>query len=189
MYFNLPQLFVFLFDVLSVAVFVIRDRFVKKLISVINYSLICLSRISHVCLWLSLSLALFHFLSLSLSFSLSLSLSVCVCVCVCVERIFDSMFWWFIIVYVHKMLPFPPPSSLTVKIVIVATPKGRRSFCHALNNSSQPLSLRGVSPYTWFQSSGFKGSIVEAALDILIALANNLPDVDVARYWPFSTCV
>ena len=30
MYFSLPQLFVFLFDVLSVAVFVIRDRFVKK---------------------------------------------------------------------------------------------------------------------------------------------------------------
>ena len=30
MYFILPQLFVFLFDVLSVAVFVIRDRFVKK---------------------------------------------------------------------------------------------------------------------------------------------------------------
>ena len=29
MYFSLPQLFVF-FDVLSVAVFVIRDRFVKK---------------------------------------------------------------------------------------------------------------------------------------------------------------
>ena len=28
--FSLPQLFVFLFDVLSVAVFVIRDRFVKK---------------------------------------------------------------------------------------------------------------------------------------------------------------
>ena len=30
MYFSLPQLFVFLFDVLSVAVFFIRDRFVKK---------------------------------------------------------------------------------------------------------------------------------------------------------------
>ena len=30
MYFSLPQLFVFLLDVLSVAVFVIRDRFVKK---------------------------------------------------------------------------------------------------------------------------------------------------------------
>ena len=30
MYFSLPQLFVFLFDVLSVAVFVIRYRFVKK---------------------------------------------------------------------------------------------------------------------------------------------------------------
>ena len=30
MYFSLPQLFVFLFDVLSVSVFVIRDRFVKK---------------------------------------------------------------------------------------------------------------------------------------------------------------
>ena len=30
MYFSLPQLFVFLFDVLSVAVFVIRERFVKK---------------------------------------------------------------------------------------------------------------------------------------------------------------
>ena len=30
MYFSLPQLFVFLFDILSVAAFVIRDRFVKK---------------------------------------------------------------------------------------------------------------------------------------------------------------
>ena len=30
MYFSLPQIFVFLFDVLSVAVFVIRDRFVKE---------------------------------------------------------------------------------------------------------------------------------------------------------------
>ena len=30
MYFSLPQLFVFFFDVLSVAVFVVRDRFVKK---------------------------------------------------------------------------------------------------------------------------------------------------------------
>ena len=30
MYFSLPQLFVLLFDVLSVAVFVIRDRLVKK---------------------------------------------------------------------------------------------------------------------------------------------------------------
>ena len=30
MYFSLPQLFVFLFEVLSVAVFVIRDRFVKR---------------------------------------------------------------------------------------------------------------------------------------------------------------
>ena len=30
MYFSLPQLFVFLFDLLSIAVFVIRDRFVKK---------------------------------------------------------------------------------------------------------------------------------------------------------------
>ena len=30
MYFSLPQLPVFLFDVLSVAVFVIRERFVKK---------------------------------------------------------------------------------------------------------------------------------------------------------------
>ena len=30
MYFSLPQLFVFLFDVLRVAVFVIRDRLVKK---------------------------------------------------------------------------------------------------------------------------------------------------------------
>ena len=30
MYFSLPQLFVFLFDVLSVAVFVMRDRFVKN---------------------------------------------------------------------------------------------------------------------------------------------------------------
>ena len=30
MYFSLPQLFVFLFDVLSAAMFVIRDRFVKK---------------------------------------------------------------------------------------------------------------------------------------------------------------
>ena len=29
-YFCLPQLFVFLFDILSVAVFVIWDRFVKK---------------------------------------------------------------------------------------------------------------------------------------------------------------
>ena len=29
-YFSLPQFFVFLFDVLSVAVFVIRDRSVKK---------------------------------------------------------------------------------------------------------------------------------------------------------------
>ena len=31
MYYSLPQLFVFLLDVLSVAVFVIRDRFVRKL--------------------------------------------------------------------------------------------------------------------------------------------------------------
>ena len=31
MYFSLQQLFVFLFDVLSVAVFVIRDRFVNKI--------------------------------------------------------------------------------------------------------------------------------------------------------------
>ena len=30
MYFRLSQLFLFLFDVLSVAVYVIRDRFVKK---------------------------------------------------------------------------------------------------------------------------------------------------------------
>ena len=30
MYFSLPQLFVFLFDLLSVAVFVIKVRFVKK---------------------------------------------------------------------------------------------------------------------------------------------------------------
>ena len=30
MCFSLPQLFVFLFDVLTVAVFVIRDRFLKK---------------------------------------------------------------------------------------------------------------------------------------------------------------
>ena len=30
MYFSLPQLFVFLFDALRVAVFVIRDRFVKN---------------------------------------------------------------------------------------------------------------------------------------------------------------
>ena len=30
MYFSLPQLFVFLFDLLNVAVFVIRERFVKK---------------------------------------------------------------------------------------------------------------------------------------------------------------
>ena len=30
MYFSLPQLFVLLFDVLSVSVFVLRDRFVKK---------------------------------------------------------------------------------------------------------------------------------------------------------------
>ena len=30
MYFSLPQLFVFLFDVLSVAVFVIRERLIKK---------------------------------------------------------------------------------------------------------------------------------------------------------------
>ena len=30
MYFSLQQLFVFLFDVLSVAVFAIRDRFVKR---------------------------------------------------------------------------------------------------------------------------------------------------------------
>ena len=32
MYFSLPQLFVYLYDVLSVAVLVIRDRFVKKII-------------------------------------------------------------------------------------------------------------------------------------------------------------
>ena len=30
MYFSLPQLFVFLFDLLNIAVFVIRERFVKK---------------------------------------------------------------------------------------------------------------------------------------------------------------
>ena len=30
MYFSLLQLFVFLFDILNVAVFVIRDKFVKK---------------------------------------------------------------------------------------------------------------------------------------------------------------
>ena len=30
MYYSLPQLFVFLLDVMSVAVFLIRDRFVKK---------------------------------------------------------------------------------------------------------------------------------------------------------------
>ena len=30
MYFNLPHLFVFLFDILNVALFFIRDRFVKK---------------------------------------------------------------------------------------------------------------------------------------------------------------
>ena len=29
MHFSLPQLFVFLFDVLSVAVYVIKDRFIK----------------------------------------------------------------------------------------------------------------------------------------------------------------
>ena len=41
--------------------------------------------------------------------------------------------------------------------------------------------------FNCFQSSGFKGSIVEAALDILIALANNLPDTDIARYWLLNT--
>ena len=30
LYFSLPRLFVFLFDVLNVAVYVIRDKFVKK---------------------------------------------------------------------------------------------------------------------------------------------------------------
>ena len=38
MYFTLPQLFVFLFDALSVAVFVIRDRFVKKADLCLNLS-------------------------------------------------------------------------------------------------------------------------------------------------------
>ena len=60
MYLSLPQLFVFLFDVLSVAVFAIKDTFIKKIrlvlksLSLCNkvFSSVCLS----VCLYLSVSL-------------------------------------------------------------------------------------------------------------------------------------
>ena len=69
MYLSLPRLFVFLFDVLSVAVFVIRDRFVKK-------ADLCLNLYPCVIKY-SLSVSL----SVSVCVSLCVSLSVCLCLC------------------------------------------------------------------------------------------------------------
>ena len=69
MYFSLPQLFVFLFNVLrlSVAVFVIRDRFVKKKADLCLNLYPCVTKYSLLFLLLSLSL------SLSLSGGLAIS--------------------------------------------------------------------------------------------------------------------
>ena len=50
MYFSLPQLFVFLFDVLSVAEFVIRDRFVKKRRLLLKSLSLCNKVLSYQCI-------------------------------------------------------------------------------------------------------------------------------------------
>ena len=78
MYFSLPQLFA-LFEVFSVAVFVIRDRFVKKADLCLNLDP-CVIKYS-----LSLSFALFDSLSVSLPLSVAFSLCLWLCLSVCVS--------------------------------------------------------------------------------------------------------
>ena len=86
MYFSLPQLFVFLFDVMSVAVFVIRNRFVKKADLCLNlFPCVIKYYVLSVCLSLSLCLCLSLSLCLSVSVSLCVSLSLSVCLSVCLS--------------------------------------------------------------------------------------------------------
>ena len=84
MYFSLPQLLVFLFDVLNVAVFVIWDRFVKKADLCLNLYPCVINYTLSVSVSLSLSVSLCVFLSVCPS--LCVSVSVCLSVCLSVSR-------------------------------------------------------------------------------------------------------
>ena len=62
-FFSLPQLFVFLFDVLSVAVFVIRDRFVKKPMCLNLYPCVIKYYLSFLLLFSSFHIFLYFYVS------------------------------------------------------------------------------------------------------------------------------
>ena len=86
MYFSLPQLFVFLFEVLSIAVFVIRDRFVKRSTCIILslFTSLYLTQNTHarVCVCESACVRA------------CVRACVCVCLCVCVKYFYSIQADW-----------------------------------------------------------------------------------------------